>query len=152
MLYRGKDEDTGVWYTGDHYVVPAPPQCFANEQEQDTHYIVFKDPHYLPDWNMPYRMVRSNVIPESVGLETGETDMCGCIAFQGDIIKYDGVIGIIRFGKYQNPCECATHIGFYVDWHDKNKRMDWRNDLCYWLKKTEIIGNVVDNSDLLTDV
>ena len=63
----------GVWIYGSFLRIPAPPVCFG-EKGADECYIIFADPTYMPDWNMPYKMLQGKVILETVGQYTGLHD------------------------------------------------------------------------------
>lgn len=96
----------------------------------------------------------AEVIPETVGRFTGKTDIKNKKIFEGDIINASNDvmchIGIVRYGEYKFPWgdEHNLHIGFYVDFLNNNTL---RNDLGYWLKYIEVIGNIYDNIELIGD-
>ena len=71
--FRGKEVDTGKWVYGGLFKEPAPPQCFEKTLE-DKYWIVYQDPRYMPDWNLPYKMVRTDVEKETLGQYTGLKD------------------------------------------------------------------------------
>ena len=72
--------------------------------------------------------------------------------FEGDIFSYhfdEKKVGIVKYGEYRNTMgddSHGGHIGFYVDWNDDNYL---RKDLAYWVKVSEVIGNIYQNSKLL---
>ena len=74
--FRGKEIDTGKWVYGGLFKEPAPPQCFEKTLE-DKYWIVYPNPRYMPDWNLPYQMVRTDVNPETIGQYTGLKDKNG---------------------------------------------------------------------------
>ena len=67
--FRGKEIDTGKWVYGGLFKEPAPPQCFEKTLE-DKYWIVYPNPRYMPDWNLPYQMVRTDVEKETIGQYT----------------------------------------------------------------------------------
>jgi len=92
------------------------------------------------------------VDPETVCQYTGLTDKEGKKIFEGDIIPYHfnkSLIGIVRYGEYSNPFNedgHGGHIGFYVDWGKEKDKT--RADLGYWIKVSEVIGNIFDKPEL----
>ncbi len=93
------------------------------------------------------------VYPETICQYTGRTDKDGRKIFEGDIFKYhfnESIIGIVRYGEYKNPFnddEHAGHVGFYIEWLERSDML--RMDLGYWVKVSEIIGNIFDNLELV---
>ena len=96
---------------------------------------------FLSKWN--YKKERRNI----------KEDWNGRKIFEGDIVRdiFNGsVIGIVKYGEYRNTFnddEHGGHVGFYVEW--KEKRDLLRKDLVYWVKNSEFIGNIFDNTDLI---
>lgn len=73
IKFRGKMIPENKWIFGTILRIPAPPVCFG-KSETDKYYIQFPDPSYIPDWNMPYRMVQGKVNPDTIGQYTGLYD------------------------------------------------------------------------------
>lgn len=66
MKFRGKMIPEQEWIYGTLLRIPAPPVCFG-KSEEDKYYIQFPDPNYMPDWNMPYRMVQGQIDNNTIG-------------------------------------------------------------------------------------
>ena len=66
IKFRGKMIPENEWIFGTILRIPAPPVCFGKD-ETDKYYIQFPDPRYMPDWNMPYKMVQGEVNPDTIG-------------------------------------------------------------------------------------
>ena len=94
------------------------------------------------------------VIPETVGQCTGLKDKNGKWIFEGDVVKSDGYIFIVKFGKCGGVAnnENYGYMGYYLDGFDSMTnnalRMGLRNDICYFTD-IEIIGNIHDDRELL---
>lgn len=73
IKFRGKMIPENEWIFGTILRIPAPPVCFG-KSETNKYYIQFSDPRYMPDWNMPYRMVQGEVKPDTIGQYTGLHD------------------------------------------------------------------------------
>lgn len=69
IKFRGKMIPENEWIFGTILRIPAPPVCFG-KSETDKYYIQFPDPRYMPDWNMPYKMVQGEVNSETIGQYT----------------------------------------------------------------------------------
>lgn len=80
-------------------------------------------------------------------------DWNGRKIFEGDIIPDHfnrSIVGVVRRGVYRDPFnddEHAGHVGFYVDWGRKKGRL--RADLGYWIRVSEVIGNIFDDPELV---
>lgn len=84
---------------------------------------------------------------------TGSKDIKGIEVYEGDIIPFhldSNVKGVVKFGEYTDwNCKRPTqHIGFYVDFTGKHKRIN-RKDLGYWVEVSYVIGNIYENPELL---
>jgi uncharacterized phage protein (TIGR01671 family) len=148
ILFRGKCKTTGKWFEGHYYSVPAPMVCFAGDAKQDEHYIVFENPHYVPDWNMPREMVRAHVYPETVGQYTGLTDKNGKKIFEGDIVE--GHCHSQWNHRLQRCVVAYDRDSFearhYVMQGGKERYYTYR---VLFSKDVEVIGNIRDNPELL---
>lgn len=91
---------------------------------------------------------------------TGLYNKNGKEIYEDDIFKYsseyDAVFGIVKFGEIEDRSNGIKHIGFYIEW--QNDGMNewckwWRNDIAYWAndQRTEIVGNIHDNPELLPE-
>lgn len=95
-----------------------------------------------------------SVYADSVGQYTSLTDKNGKMIFEGDILDASwALVGlvVIRFGRYKDVFNTGArgeygHIGFYAECpHD-----EWvRKDICYFNSKSEIVGNIHDNPELI---
>lgn len=84
------------------------------------------------------------VDPETVCQYTGSISSIltgGNKIFEQDIVDIDGVIGVVKFGKYGN----GFHTGFYIEWVNS----EFRQEIGFWDGKVKVIGNIFDNSELL---
>ena len=87
----------------------------------------------------------NEVIPETVGQYTGLTDKNGTKIFEGDIVKFCDIKGVINFGM---GCYCVKTNK--PDWKSRNNPAidivlnEYENEL-------EVIGNIHDNPELLNN-
>ena len=136
ILFRGICTETGDWVKG-HYV------RFFDDKGNRYHRIY---PGYAesdcgdlyPDWY--------EVDPETVGQYTGLTDKNGTKIFEGDLISDGGMNGIPRVVRW-----IESSALFKCPLVRKHWAYDY-NDVPLWSmqsEKTEVIGNVHDNPELL---
>lgn len=124
ILFRGK-KDNGEWVQGYYSPVNMP--------------IVGCMGHFINEGG--YNAVE--IIPETVGQYTGLTDKNGKKIFEGDIVKFCDIKGVINFGM---GCYCVKTNK--PDWKSRNNPAidivlnEYENEL-------EVIGNIHDNPELL---
>lgn len=135
IKFRGKMIPENEWIFGTILRIPAPPVCFG-KSETDKYYIQFPDPRYMPDWNMPYKMVQGEVNPETIGQYTGLHDKNGKEIYEGDILK--GTF-------YGFPMPEYDYV-FQIYWDEKEKGF---MASYFEPSECEVIGNIYDNPELL---
>ena len=144
--FRGKETDTRKWVYGGLFKEPAPPQCFEKTLE-DKYWIVYPNPRYMPDWNLPYEMIRTDVDKETIGQHTGLTDKNGKEIYEGDIVKFrfkddrKEFPDLIGYIEYQ-----TTFTAFRIMSNQGSFKIDITE-----IKFIEVIGNVYDNPKLLEE-
>ena len=92
ILFRGKDADTGEWREGYLWIEQPPSVVFSEDAARlsPTYWILFENPRYVPDWNLPRQYVKANVDPKTIGQFTGRPDNQGKRIFEGDLVEWDG--------------------------------------------------------------
>jgi len=94
---------------------------------------------------------------DTVGQCTGVKDKNGKLVFEGDIIKFGFgnaiLYGIVEWQTEYDPCFGINWISYeYKDGHEKENEPELPEDaLCVWGYRSEIIGNIYDNSELLKE-
>lgn len=151
IKFRGKETETGKWVYGGLFKEPAPPQCFEKTLE-DKYWIVYPNPKYMPDWNLPYEMVRTDVDKETIGQYTGLKDRNMKEIYEGDVVKsyFENGLGaenkcLIIYDEYLCAFmgqELRTKQQYLFNEGNPNKKDKQ-------LKYTEVIGNIYDNPELL---
>ena len=142
-LSRGKRKDNGAWIEG--YLIQGNKTYIATIEA--TNYMVVS-----VSFMASIELVE--VIPETVIRCTGLNDKNGKLIFEGDIVKADGYIFFVKFGKCGGVAndENYGYMGYYLDGFDSmTKDVLWfglRNDICYFTD-IEIIGNIHDDEEML---
>ena len=140
IKFRGKMIPENEWIFGTILRIPSPPVCFG-KSETDKYYIQFPDPRYMPDWNMPYKMVQGEVNPETIGQYTGLHDKNGKEIYEGDIVR------IIVNNNIEKICRVEFKNGIFGVMFSKNKELTAFPHFCN--TTFEVIGNEYDNPELL---
>lgn len=128
IKFRGKRLDNGEWVYGDYH-------CRAG----NVHTIIEMEPD--EDGKVCYAL--NQVIPDTVGQFTGLTDQNGEEIYEGDIVAND-------FGN-------AYIVNMAVEWcadgywalHEIDGD-DTMHFVADYLKEIEVIGNIHDNPELMT--
>lgn len=146
ILFRGKRIDNGEWVEGFYYNLSETTYAIAEDYERNPvpihHYILFGR---MTDWGMPNQLYRIEVDPKTVCQYTGKTDDNGNKIWEEDFVKInDEWIGrvvwrddVTAFCVFPNDdIEHETYcLGFYIEEG----------------YKVEVIGNIFDNSELITE-
>ena len=146
IKFRGKgieEYDKDKWYYGSYFIYNAINYfCLddgsrtkeINEKIKNNikHKIIFE---MQGDLNMENHIKLADVNPETVGQYTGLDDKNGKEIYEGDIVKYENMIGKIMF----------FHGGFILS--DFEETEEW--ELGVINEETEVIGNIYDNPELL---
>lgn len=128
ILFKAKRLDNGKWETGYYF------------KAGEKHMILC----FFTNENGLYHMMYE-IDPETICQYTGLTDKNGRKICENDIVTEDwgNHKGTVRFGEFE--AQVLKNIGFNIEWKD----IYYRQDLCYWAEKCEVIGNVFDNPELL---
>lgn len=153
ILFKAKDKDDGKWYEGYYMCLHDTTYCCMPsdsleeakrmEKENTHHYIVFER---MTDWGLPNRHLKAEILPETLCQYTGLTDKNGKKIWENDIVTEDfgNFKGTVRFGEFES--QILKNIGFNIDWISN---ISYRQDICWWARKCEVIGNIFDNLELL---
>lgn len=129
------------WIYGTLLRIPHPPVCIGKE-ENDKYYIQFTDPRYMPDWNMPYKMVQGEVKEETIGQYTGLKDKNGTEIYEGDIVGDSSIKWVVKW--------CKHRMGFSL--YPTTEQIYDEMPINVTEKLNfEVIGNIYDNPDLLEE-
>ena len=140
--FRGKEIDTGKWVYGGLFKEPAPPQCFEKTLE-DKYWIVYPNPRYMPDWNLPYQMLRTDVNKETVGQFTGLHDKNGKEIYEGDILQMDIERAWVMWNEKYGYFELVPIGDYYFDSPVIGQAIEYTD--------ATVIGNIYENKELLNE-
>ena len=101
-------------------------------------------------WNMLNGIPHDTIIYEETICQcTGMPDNNGTVAYEKDILKTP--VGYAKI-VWSNTTESGEHhidVGFKVVFIESFANDQYRHDLGYWIGKSEIVGNIYDNPELL---
>ena len=133
-LYRAKRTDNWEWVEGyyvfcrrRHYILPICGKCGFDEREDY--------------W--------TEIDPSTICQCTAMPDKNRKIAYEHDIIKTPVGNAKIAWSCSKIPTDNHINVGFEVVFLDAIANDNYRHDLGYWIGKSEVIGSVFDNPELL---
>lgn len=130
MLFKAKKIRSNKWMTG--YLLKSDERYFiAENPECDS--CRYKEPDYF---FRGFYEICQNTICRRVDLDTPKP------FWENDIITDGKAIGVIRYGLFN-----SKHLGFYIEW--QGKYHDRWNDVVHWLPMVKVIGNAIDDPELL---
>lgn len=142
IKFRGKETETGKWVYGGLFKEPAPPQCFEKTLE-DKYWIVYPNPKYMPDWNLPYEMVRTDVDKETIGQYTGLKDRNMKEIYEEDIVQIDMDRAYVKWNDKYGYFQLIPISDYYFDSDVIGQALEYAD--------IEVIGNIYDNPELLEE-
>ena len=141
ILFRGKRIDNGEWVYGFPFF-----EYFSDGSVKNA-YILAAGYDSVSCFTAN---VRYSVIPETVGQFTGLTDKNGKKIFEGDVIERRLLptkrICTKSIVKYAEP-----HAAFAINDINGNVIEDYLDSILRMNFEIEIIGNIYDNPELLSD-
>lgn len=137
--FRAKRVDSNKWTYGAYFkhIGVQPDCCGMVDNQYVKHYIIHDA---FADWNMERGMVAVDIVPDTVGRFTGETDMNENPIYEGDILKKCST------GDYYKVYWDIFELSFMIDgpeYNDSLTIIDERPELMV------IAGNMYDNPKLL---
>ena len=143
-LYRGKGITYGEWFYGYYYKA----KYYRTDKELCDYITV---PHPNEEGRASDHFM---IDPETVGQYTGRTDKNSKKIFEDDIVRADGYIFVVRYGKCGGVPNADNYgyMGFYLEALSEGTKLcakyGLRDDICYF-EDIEVIGNIHDNPELL---
>ena len=144
ILFRGKRVDNGEWICGNLY------QCEEDSEGYVRNLITPKSRN-----GSPYM-----VDDKTVGQYTGLIDKNGTRIFEGDILRFGKRNLMVWWNAESFQWQAKGVYGYDVITKENWLDNDWTNIDLGWIASevacvgkmtTEIIGNIHDNTDMLTD-
>ena len=143
-LYRAKRTDNGEWVEGSLIT----GVFFRLGQE-----IPYMFCPNLADYDCFEDFSEENGIfevdPSTICQCIGMPDKNSKVAYEHDIIKTPVGNAKIIWSCSPSPTDNHINVGFKVVFLDETANDNYRNDLGYWIGKSEVIGNIFDNQELL---
>lgn len=138
-LYRAKRTDNGGWEIGSLIYLQDGEYEIANK--------CTNPPDSDPMWGKC--VITHKVDPSTICQCTGMPDKNSKVAYEHDIIKTPVGNAKIIWSCSPSPTDNHINVGFEIVFLDATANDNYRHDLGYWIGKSEVIGNIFDNPELL---
>ena len=138
MLFRGKTVNTKEWVEGG--IIPL---------DIESGYVFIAEP-YLSASTLPiYEIIKHHthlVIPESVGQFVGLIDRNGQKIFEGDVVTFCGITGLVNFNM---GCFCIR-----TDKPDWKARNNPAIDIVFneYENEVRVVGNMYDSPEFVKEI
>lgn len=144
IKFRGKRLDNGEWVYGVQMPIRIDNKSIDMAILSGGHFYTYDGHPYFDEWEF--------VDKNTVGQFTGMCDKNGKEIYEGDIVRFDERFCCVTSEPYIG--EIVMHKGY---WSVKTNTFDWITDFLYTPlfkddfadKKTEILGNIHNNPELL---
>ena len=142
-LYRAKRTDNGEWIVGNRIDDGVTGQVFIHAAGNTVN----ESDKVGEDGCL--RFVAFEVDPNKICQCTGMPDKNSKVAYEHDIIETPVGNAKIIWICSPSPTENHINVGFEIVFLDATANDNYRHDLGYWIGKSNIIGNIFDNPELL---
>lgn len=146
-LFKAKRTDNGEWVEGSLIT------GVFFRLGQDIPYILCPD---KADYDCFEDFSEENGIfevdPSTICQCTGMPDKNSKVAYEHDIIKTPVGNAKIVWNCSPSPIDNHINVRFEVVFLDAIANDNYRHDLGYWIGKSEVIGNIFDNPELLEEL
>ena len=138
IKFRGYDKNSKCWRYGYYMQKNDTILCIASPEQRESnehHLILFSG---FCDWNMPLPYYQAEVDGNSLGQYIGSKDKNSKEIFEGDIVRHNGNIFLVKYFVKYGRFACST-----------NKEMN-KLDMCILnFEACEIVGNIYENEELI---
>jgi len=158
ILFKAKRKDNGEWVEGYYIYHIKRTICPIGDsiKPEDEQHVIMRDG--FSDWNMPRDTVVYEIDPDTLCQYTGLTDKNGKKIWENDILRYSYDYDGSPFLKDGEEIKYRVGAVFWSEWRglwavcgQGNKKCT-NNDVFKYNRnpnRTEVIGNIFDNPELL---
>lgn len=158
ILFKAKRKDNGKWVEGYYIYHIKRTICPLGDsvKPEDEQHVIMQDG--FSDWNMPRGTVVYEIDPDTLCQYTGLADKNGKKIWENDILRYSYDYDGSPFLKDGEEIKYRAGAVFWSGWRGSwavcgrgNKKCT-NNDVFKYNRnpnRTEVIGNIFDNPELL---
>ncbi len=158
ILFKAKRKDNGKWVEGYYIYHIRRTICPIGDsvKPEDEQHVIMQDD--FSDWNMPRGTLVYEIDPGTLCQFTGLTDKNGKKIWENDILRYSYDYDGSPFLKDGEEIKYRAGAVFWSEWRGSwavcgrgNKKCT-NNDVFKYNRnpnRTEVIGNIFDNPELL---